>query len=89
MTERQRQILYELCDPIVRIGWCSFAKEDRSRNRVLGTLYKQGLVVRRAMDRRWEYRISEAGLAALQWEIDTLNDIKRIGAIFERTKTQP
>ena len=83
VTERQRQILIDLCDPIVRIGWCSFDRRDRGRNIVAGKLHKLGLVDRKKLNRGWGYRINDAGLYELQWEIDTAADIKRIAGIFE------
>ena len=81
ITERERKILLVLYDPVVRIGWCRFPRQDRGRNVVAGRLHKRGLVDRKKHDAQWEYRINDAGLAELQWEINTAADIKRIAAI--------
>lgn len=88
LTQRRREVLLGLCDPIVRIGWCGFDRKDRGQNIIAGHLAKQGLVDRRKFNSRWEYRINRAGLAELQWEIDTAIDIKRIAAIVDEARGQ-
>ena len=81
LTKKQRSLLLTLCDPIVLIGWCRFSRDDRSRNIIAGQLYRSGLVDRCGTIGAWEYSINDAGLSALQWEVNTANDTKRIAAI--------